>query len=142
MSVLLDTSVWSVFLRRRRKLNATEKAIQWEVAELIKEDRAVLIGIIRQELLTGIRDERSFEKLRNYLRSFDDERLTTEDYEEAARWANRCRRAGIAGSAVDFLICAVAVRRALPVFTTDDDFTQYAQHIPLNLHGQQNWKSS
>lgn len=142
MSVLLDTSVWSVFLRRRRKkLTTVEKSIRWEVGELIKTDDAVLIGPVRQELLTGIRDKRHFEKLRDYLTAFDDEPLATEDYEAAARWANDCRREGVSGSAIDFLICAVAIRRALPVFTTDDDFARYAQHIPLVLHVPTNPKT-
>jgi predicted nucleic acid-binding protein len=142
VSVLLDTSVWSIFLRRRRKrLTAAEKSVPWEVGELIKADDTVLIGPVRQELLTGIRDERHFETLRDYLSAFDDERLATEDYETAARWANDCRREGVSGSAIDFLICAVAIRRALPVFTTDDDFARYAGHIPLVLHVPTNRKT-
>jgi len=60
--------------------------------------------------------------------------LGVEDYEAAALASNDCRAAGVSGSAVDFLICAVALRRNWPVFTMDHDFTRYARHLPLRLH--------
>lgn len=104
------------------------------MTELIKEGRAAIAGPIRQEVLSGIRDQSAFEKLRTYLRHFDDEEVETEDYEEAARITNVCRAAGISGSEIDFLLCAVAVRRNLPIFTTDADFERYAKHIPIRLH--------
>jgi len=47
---------------------------------------------------------------------------------------NRCRAKGIAGSAVDLLICAAAHRRGWTIFTTDDDFQNYASALPLRLH--------
>ena len=68
------------------------------------------------------------------LRAFEDPRLGVEDYEAAALASNDCRAAGVSGSAVDFLICAVALRRNWPVFTMDHDFTRYARHLPLRLH--------
>lgn len=105
-----------------------------ELAELIREGRAQLIGPIRQELLSGIRDESQFERLRERLRAFDDEPLVSEDYEEAALISNGCRTAGIAGSAVDFLVCAVALRRGWQVFTTDEGFPKYARNAPITLY--------
>ncbi len=60
--------------------------------------------------------------------------MTVEDYEEAALSNNRCRTAGIAGSLADFQICAIALRRNLPIFTTDRDFGHYARVLPLNFH--------
>ncbi len=93
-----------------------------------------MIGPIRQELLSGIRDGRQFDNLREHLREFDDLDLVREDYEEAAAMNNRCRSAGVAGSAIDFLICAVTVRRASAIFTADNDFLQYRRHLPIRLH--------
>jgi len=63
-----------------------------------------------QELLSGIRDHAQFEKVREHLRRFVDIPITTDDYEEAASYYNRCRSKGIQGSSTDFLICAIAVR--------------------------------
>ncbi|MBI4305565.1 MAG: hypothetical protein HY678_04525, partial [Chloroflexi bacterium] len=70
------------------------------------------------------------------LRAFTDERLSVEDYEEAARCHNTCRSAGLAGNAIDFLICASALRRDLSVFTTDRDFQNYARTLSITLHGR------
>ncbi len=93
-----------------------------------------MIGPVRQELLTGIRDPAAFEQLRTHLQFFDEEPLVTEDYEQAARINNACRTNGITGSPTDFLICAVAVLRDVPVFTADNDFTRYARHCAVRLH--------
>ena len=102
--------------------------------ELIREARAQLLGPVRQELLSGIRHETGFEKLRADLRSFDDPRLESADYEEAAHIHNQCRKRGIAGSPIDFLICAAALRRDWEIFTTDKDFTRYARAVAVRLY--------
>ena len=135
MKVLVDTSVWSLALRRRStSLSSTERVQMAELTELIRDDRVILIGPIRQELLSGLRSDAEFDRLRERLADFEDEPLTVADYEEAARCHNRCRAGGLAGSAIDFLICAVAILRGLKLFTTDHDFTHYACHLPLSLH--------
>ncbi len=135
MMVLVDTPIWSLALRRKSKnLSAEEAILAGELAELIREGRAHLLGPNRQELLCGIRDESQFRRLRQHLRAFDDVTLNTTDYEEAARAFNHCRSRGVSGSGVDFLICAVAMARRWPVFTTDKDFREFAKHLPIALH--------
>ena len=134
MTVLVDTSVWSLALRRKQTgLSPREQALGEALRELIREGRAQIVGPVRQELLSGIREEESFRKVRDYLRAFDDPLLQVEDYEEAARMNNSCRARGIAGSPVDFLICAVANLRNWQVFTIDRDFGRYAKVLPLRL---------
>jgi predicted nucleic acid-binding protein len=136
MMVLVDTPVWSLALRRKSSdLSVRERAITSSLGELILDGRAQIMGVIRQELLSGIREEDRFRKLRDYLRAFDDSVLETADYEEAARMHNQCRRRGIAGSAIDFLICAVAHRRTWQVFTTDRDFDRYRKVLGTKLYG-------
>jgi len=135
MTVLVDTSVWSLALRRRsRSLSGEEELVRDALAELIREGRAQMIGPVRQEVLSGIRSRSQYERLRQDLRAFEDPGLGVEDYEEAALASNHCRAAGVSGSAVDFLICAVALRRNWSVFTMDKDFARYARHLPLRLH--------
>ena len=135
MTVLVDTPVWSLALRRKSTdLNARERLLTGALAELIREGRAQMMGVIRQELLSGIREEERFLKLRNYLRAFDEPDIGLVDYEEAARMHNLCRGRGIAGSAVDFLICAAAERRGWHIFTTDRDFERYGKVIGLKLY--------
>lgn len=112
MRVLVDTPVWSLALRRRPEhLSEPQEGLAKALAELIREGRAELVGPIRQELLSGIRDEAQFKRIRAYLRAFREPSLEAEDYEDAAHMSNQCRNRGIAGSGVDFLICAAAHRR-------------------------------
>ena len=131
MNILVDTSVWSLALRRRKQGVASPLVAR--LAELIQDGRAVLIGAVRQELLAGVRSEDQFQRLRNHLSAFPDVALDTEDYEVAASFSNLCRASGVQGSSVDFLICAVSIRRELGLFTTDKDFDHYARLIPLKL---------
>jgi predicted nucleic acid-binding protein len=135
MPVLVDTSVWSLALRRNPKhLSAAQAAIVADFEELLNEGQVRIIGSVHQELLTGIREQRQFEELRKYLRGFQDIQLTEKDYENAAAAANRCIAAGIAVHNVDLLICAVAMNRNWEIYTTDKDFSQYArQHPSLRL---------
>jgi len=135
MTVLVDTPVWSLALRRKSTdLSSREKVLTGALAELIRDGRAQLMGVIRQELLSGIREEERFYKLRTYLRAFDEPDIEVLDYEEAARMHNLCRGRGIAGTAIDLLICAVAQRRRWHIFTTDRDFERYGRMIDLKLY--------
>jgi hypothetical protein len=93
-----------------------------------------MIGPVRQELLCGIRSQAHFRKLRDHLRAFPDLEVTTRDYETAAEFFNLCRGKGIQGSNTDFLICAVAARHKIPIFTTGGDFTLFQPYLPFGLH--------
>jgi len=137
VKVLVDTTIWSLALRRKRP-KPKEQILIDELSELVKELRAVLIGPVRQEILSGIPDQAKFEEVRLHLSSFDDLQIDLADYEEAARVYNTCRRKGIQGSHVDFLICAVAIRHSASVFTTDRDFINYSKHLDLSLHRPRN----
>lgn len=134
MMVLVDTSVWSLALRRQPKhLSEVQATIREELDELVREGRSQLIGPIRQEVLSGIRDRQQFERLRDYLRTFPDAELKTEDFENAAQASNSCLAASIAVTNVDLLICAVAIRRGWEILTIDKDFQHYARVLPLHL---------
>ena len=130
MKVLVDTSVWSLAFRRRSPAHPSVN----ELRRLIVAGRAAIVGPIRQEVLSGIRDASAFERLRDRLGAFPDEPLTTADYERAAEFFNACRAKGLQGSNTDFLLCAVSVRHRMPLLTTDGDFRRYATLIPVALH--------
>jgi predicted nucleic acid-binding protein len=135
MLILVDTPIWSLALRRTNKDLNPRELIQTEaLRELIRGGSAQLVGPVRQELLSGIRQEKIFGELRDYLRAFDEPILQIADYEEAAHMHNRCRSRGIAGSSIDFLLCAIAARRNWEIFTTDQDFARYAKVSPLKLY--------
>ena len=139
MNVLVDTSIWSLALRRETEsLNAGEKFLVAELSELIREGRARLIGLVRQELLSGTKTTEHYEKLRLHLHSFPDEPIGTSDHEEAAKAGNQCRGKGIVVSIVDVLLCAVAIKREWAIFTMDRDFTNYAKVLPISIHAPRN----
>ncbi|HTU35302.1 MAG TPA: PIN domain-containing protein [Candidatus Acidoferrum sp.] len=135
MNILIDTSVWSLALRRKSAdLSATERLVVAELSELIGEGRARIIGLVRQELLSGIKAPAQFEKLRSALIPFPDEPVETSDHEAAAKASNDCRAKGVVVSIVDVLICAIALRRGWHIFTTDPDFRHYARILPIKWH--------
>jgi predicted nucleic acid-binding protein len=135
MMVLVDTSVWSLALRRKQTdLSPGEQGLKTALQELVQDGRAQIVGPVRQELLSGIRAEDSFRKVRDALRAFEEPQLQMQDYEEAARINNMCRSRGIAGSAIDSLICAVAHLRGWEIFTTDRDFARYNKVLALKLY--------
>lgn len=130
MKTLVDTSVWSLAFRRR----APGHAAVDELRRLVDGGRAAIVGPIRQELLCGIREWATFERLRDRMRAFPDEAVTSDDYEQAAEFFNICRVKGLQGSNTDFLLCAISARHRLPILTTDDDFGRYAKVLPIALH--------
>ena len=131
MKVLADTPVWSAAFRRTETVASPLRAeLEW----LVANGAVAIMGPIRQELLSGIRQQSQFEQVRGALRSFPDIPLQTEDFEMAAQYCNLCRRKGVQGSMTDFLICAVAVRQKFEIFTTDADFRHYQKHLPIALY--------
>ena len=131
MKVIVDTSVWSLALRRDKpESNTTVNELQ----RLIQDHRVQMLGPIRQEILYGIRNESQFNKLKKHLESFPDVPAITEDYVTAAKYFNRCRAKGLQGSNTAFLICAMANRNKFSIFTTDKDFELFSKHIKIILH--------
>ena len=134
MSVLVDTSIWSLALRRRSaRLNVDEETRVAALSRLIELGEAKLIGAIRQELLSGITERKEFDALRDELRNFQDEPLDREDYERAAEMTNRLTSIGIACSPIDVLLCAVAKRRDWEIFSADRAFERYSKEFDCPL---------
>jgi predicted nucleic acid-binding protein len=132
MNVIVDTAVWSLALRRHSP-DQNQEIIR-QLQDLIQSDQILMLGVIRQEILSGIKNVDQFNRLRNTLRSFPDFDIHSEDYEKAAEFFNICRQKGIQGSNTDFLICAVAHRCQSLIFTTDRDFHNFQPHIPVCLY--------
>jgi predicted nucleic acid-binding protein len=136
MKVLVDTSVWSLALRRPKNatLSPEQQSVVTALADLMRDGRAVMIGAIRQELLSGIKSQAGFEALKSTLTAFEDVPLTMQDYEKAAEVFNTCRANGVQGSSTDFLICASSINHQLPVFSVDNDFLNYQKYLHMLLY--------
>jgi len=129
--VIVDTCIWSFAFRSK---TPKEKGVADKLAHLIDENRAKLIGPIRQEILSGYSEFKRYEKLRDKLKYFPNETVLNTDYEAAAEYSNFCRRKGIQGSHIDFLICAVSTRLKMKIYTTDKDFTNYLEFLPIAIY--------
>ena len=130
MKIIVDTSIWSLALRRKKRQSVPEVKF---LESLIDNQKVCIIGLIRQEILSGIKDNKQFSQLKDILSAFNDFPIITKDYELAAEYFNICRTKGVQGSNTDFLICAVSYRNRFPIFTTDKDFEKFAKHIPIAL---------
>ncbi|MBU1340562.1 MAG: PIN domain-containing protein [Proteobacteria bacterium] len=131
MKIIVDTCIWSLALRRDKK--GSDHLID-ELIELINEVRVQLIGPIRQEILSGIKTKKQFITLKKNLSAFPDLQLQSKDFELAAEFFNTARSKGIQGSNTDFMICSMAHRYNMSIFTTDKDFSLFAQVIPIKLY--------
>ena len=133
MKVLVDTCIWSYALRHKNP----DLEIETILKEIIKDGRLVIIGPIRQEILSGISKETQFEFLKELLSPFEDVPLTSNHFIKAAEFSNICMKKGIQGSNTDFLICSIAYLENLEIFTTDLDFNNYKKHLPIKLFKKQ-----
>ena len=107
MKLLVDTSVWSLALRGK------------DAGSLSPDEQKLKAELIRQELLSGIKEQAQFDNVKSALSPFVDEPIGTSDHERAARLYNECRSQGFEVGPVDMLICAVAMRRNWRVLSND-----------------------
>ncbi|MEK7703251.1 MAG: PIN domain-containing protein [Nitrospirota bacterium] len=129
MRVLADTCIWSQILRTK----SPDIAQAEKLKDLIHDGRVVMIGPVRQEILSGISNAIQFSKLREHLSSFEDIPLQSGHFVKAAEFSNLCRQNGIQGSTTDFLICAVAHLENILIFTSDRDFEKYRAYLPIHF---------
>ena len=129
MNIIPDTPIWSLVLRREKP----NREVQNLFARIIEEGRVVLPGIIKQELLSGIRTQSQFDALEDQLTHFPEILATDADHVLAAKFFNKCQKSGIQGSHIDFLILALAINNSASILTSDKDFHHYQKHIQFEL---------
>jgi len=132
VNLVVDTSVWSLLLRREKHDPENDYLIQLKM-HLRREDCIFIIGNILQELLDGIKNHKSFELTVEYLKPFHMIEISRTDYIDASRLKNHCRSRGINAGSVDFLIASVCINNHCPLLTADKDFEHIARHSKLML---------
>ena len=131
MRVLVDTSVWSLALRRKDGGDGKEARV---LKKLIEQGEDIfLIGIVLLEIFQGIKRSDQFQALKKYFEPFPLIELSREDYVRAAALKNDLIKKGIQASTIDALIASTAVARGCVLFTADSDFFHIAKHIRLKL---------
>ena len=130
MKVIVDSVIWSLALGRSHP----DEVITNELATLIQDQRVILLGPIRQEVLSGYSESSKFNLLKEKLSFFENEPILDQDYLQAAEFHNTCRAEGIQGSHIDFLICACAFRIEASIYTNDKDFINFSKVLPIALY--------
>lgn len=132
--IIVDTSVWSLALRRPRDSTAVPHAARL-LKSLVEDGQPVMLpGIVKQELLSGLRHDAQFQRLLGVLDPFPVVLAGEDDHVEAAKITNRCRANGVQVGTVDALIVAMTVRVDGILLTTDRDFQDI--HANHNFHLQ------
>ena len=129
MKILVDTCIWSEVLRRKNPNGDLTRIMR----DFIADGRVVIIGPIRHELLSGVKNPEQFNKLKELISPFKDVSLETEHFLKAAEFANICRSKGVQGSTIDFLICAVAHLGNFAIFSTDKNFENFKKQLPIKI---------
>jgi predicted nucleic acid-binding protein len=130
LNVLVDTSVWSIALRRDRPTPSREMEA---LRAAIERGDVCLLGIVLQEVLQGFPSLDRTRRLVEHLSPFPLLPLHRGDYVYAAEIRNRCRAKGLAISTIDAQIAAAAINHRCVLLTLDRDFAAITRHFPLRL---------
>jgi len=131
VNVLVDTSVWSLALRRDAPPDVKETRILARCLE--RQDILFSTGLIVQELLQGFGGPKQRESLIEHFSALPQIVPDLRDHIEAANLQTTCRRRGIQITTIDALLAQLAIGHDLEFLTTDRDFTLMARHVPLRI---------
>lgn len=131
MSLLVDTSVWSLFLRRDRPAAVPE--VDALIHALETGDRILCTGLILQELLQGFSGPKARRQIIERFTAFPLLNPDREDHIAAAELRNLCRTRGVQTGTIDALLAQLCIRHELTILTTDLDFEHIAKHTSLKI---------
>ena len=134
MTLLVDTSVWSLAFRRD-KVSAAPEVLALRHA-LEGDETIVTTGLVLQELLQGFAGPRARNDIISRFAALPLLAPDRQDYIDAAELRNRCRRAGVQVGTIDALLAQLCIRHKLTLLTTDNDFVRAALHCPLRVWKQ------
>jgi hypothetical protein len=131
VTLLVDTSVWSLALRR--DASASEPEVHALKDALLGTEVVVTTGLILQELLQGFAGPKARAQIIERFASLPLLQPDRDDYISAAEIRNTCRRAGIQVGTIDALLVQLCVHHGLTLLTTDKDFVLASKHCALRL---------
>lgn len=131
MTILVDTSVWSLALRRDAE--ATEPEVQALKDALQGDEVVVTTGLVLQELLQGFSGAKAQAQIVQRFAALPLIQPDREDHIAAAEIRNTCRRAGIQIGTIDAVVAQLCIRHELTLLTTDKDFTHASKHCALQV---------
>lgn len=131
MTLLVDTSVWSLALRRDAA--ATKPEVRQLKDALLGADMVVTTGLVLQELLQGFAGPKAREQIIDHFAALPLLQPDRQDHVDAAALRTACRQAGVQVGTIDALIAQLCIRHELTLLTTDRDFSHMARHCPLRV---------
>ena len=131
MTLLVDTSVWSLAFRRDAPAAGPE--VQALRAAIEGGDTIVTTGLVLQELLQGFAGPRARKDIVQRFGALPLLVPDRQDYVDAADIRNTCRRAGVQIGTIDALLAQLCIRHELILLTTDADFRLAARHCRLRV---------
>lgn len=130
MNVLVDTSVWSLALRRDAPADVPEVH---ELRRFLEDGTVFCTGLILQELLQGFAKPKAHRQIIEHFAALPLLVPGREDHIHAAEMRNRCRRKGVQAGTIDALLAQLCVRYDLTMLTTDKDFRNMAAIVSLSV---------
>jgi predicted nucleic acid-binding protein len=134
LSLLVDTSVWSLALRRDAPSPTPPVAA---LVRAIEAGEPILsTGLVLQELLQGFAGPKARQQILQHFSAIPLLVPDREDHIGAAELRNRCRRAGIQAGTIDALLTQLCIRHELTLLTSDNDFQHISKHCELRVWRQ------
>lgn len=131
MSLLVDTSVWSLALRRDAPPSLPEVT---ELGRALEAGEDVYVtGLILQELLQGFTKPKAHRQIIEHFKALPLLVPDREDHIQAAELRNQCRRKGIQTGTIDALLAQLCIRHGLTMLTTDHDFRDISKIVRLSV---------
>jgi len=131
VSLFVDTSVWSLALRRDRPKDCREVEVLKRALE--GGEPVLTTGLVLQELLQGFSGPRDRVQIVERFSALPLLSPDRRDHIDAADLRNRCRRAGLQVGTIDAILAQLCIRNTLTLLTTDKDFAGVAEHSELQL---------
>lgn len=131
MTLLVDTSVWSLALRKDTRSSQPE--VQQLKDALLGADVVVTTGLVLQELLQGFSGAKASAQIIERFAALPLLQPDREDHICAAELRNTCRRAGIQVGTIDALLAQLCIRHELTLLSTDNDFRLASKHCALRV---------
>jgi predicted nucleic acid-binding protein len=131
VSLLVDTSVWSLALRRDAE--AYTQAVEVLRSALEGADQVFTTGLVLQELLQGFAGPKARSQLIERFAALAFLQPDREDHIEAAEVRNTCRRNGVQIGTIDAVLIQLCLRHDLVMLSTDNDFRSASRHVKFRL---------
>jgi predicted nucleic acid-binding protein len=134
VTLFVDTSVWSLALRRDVVPDLPQVLVLKQTLQ--SGQPIVTTGLVLQELLQGFSGPKQEAALIERFRSLPLIIPDRNDHIAAAQLRNTCRKHGVQTGTIDALFAQLCIRHGLFMLTTDADFQHIAKVKPeLKLWG-------